>query len=168
MEPLTVSGTLSSLKEIAAYVLSAATTAGLDKKSAYKLRLAIDEIATNIILHGYEEAGLTGDITLTSQLNKTSFTITLEDSAIPYDPCQHDCPDEEDLSQELHQRPIGGLGVLLALDGVDEFSYEFVDNHNRNHFTTHLSKSMSAESASTEDHSASSSLKAPSPAGHPA
>ena len=57
MESLTVSGTLDSLKTIAAYVLSAAENAGLEKKPAYKLRLAVDEIATNIIVHGYEEAG---------------------------------------------------------------------------------------------------------------
>ncbi|MEM8502353.1 MAG: ATP-binding protein [Cyanobacteria bacterium P01_D01_bin.1] len=138
MEPLTVSGTLDSLKTIAAYVLSAAEAAGLEKKAAYKLRLAVDEVATNIILHGYKEAGRTGDIQLTTDLDKTTFTITLEDSAIPYDPYQHLCPDEHELNKELHERPIGGLGVFLAIEGVDKFAYEFVDGHNRNQFTLNL------------------------------
>lgn len=145
MEPLTVPGTLDSLKDIATYVMTAAEKAGLEKKKAYKLRLAIDEIATNIIVHGYEEAGRTGNIDLTTDLNEQSLTITLEDAAIPYDPCQHDCPDEQELKQELHTRPIGGLGVFLAVDGVDEFVYEFINNHNRNRFTLN----RSVESSST-------------------
>jgi serine/threonine-protein kinase RsbW len=135
MEALTVPGTLDSLKSIADYVMSVAEQAGLEKKEAYKLRLAIDEVATNIILHGYEEAGLTGSIDLTSTLSDRAVTITLEDSATPFDPLQHTQPDENDLQQSLEDRPIGGLGVFLAIDGVDDFAYEFINNRNRNHFT---------------------------------
>ncbi|MGC1308570.1 MAG: ATP-binding protein [Phormidesmis sp.] len=144
MEPLTVPGTLDSLKDIAAYVMSVAEQAGLGKKEAYKLRLAIDEIATNIIIHGYEESGRTGNIQLTADLNEQSLTITLEDSAIPYDPYQHSYPNEQELNQSLHERPIGGLGVFLAIEGVDEFAYEFVNNHNRNRFT--LNRSVASPS----------------------
>lgn len=139
MEPLTVPGKLDSLKDIATYVMTAAEKAGLEKKKAYKLRLAIDEIATNIIIHGYEEAERTGSIELTTDLNEQSLTITLEDSAIPYNPYQHSCPDEQELNKELHKRPIGGLGVFLAVDGVDDFTYEFINNHNRNRFTLNRS-----------------------------
>ena len=139
MEPMTVPGTLDSLKTIASYVMSAAKQAGLEKKEAYKLRLAIDEIATNIILHGYEEAGVTGDIDLTTTITDKTITITLEDSAIPYNPRQHNCPNENDLQQSLGEREAGGLGVFLAIDGVDDFSYEYTNNHNRNHFTLNRS-----------------------------
>ena len=135
MEPITVPGTLDSLKTIASYVMSAAEQAGLEKKETYKLRLAIDEIATNTILHGYEEAGLTGNIELSTKITDQGITITLEDSAIPYNPLQHNCPDENDLQQSLVERDIGGLGVFLAIDGVDDFTYEFINNRNRNHFT---------------------------------
>ncbi|MEQ8963773.1 MAG: ATP-binding protein, partial [Coleofasciculus sp. C2-GNP5-27] len=61
LEPLTVSGTLDSLGAIAQYVLQAAQAANLDKKASYNLRLAVDEIATNIIIHGYEDVGLEGE-----------------------------------------------------------------------------------------------------------
>jgi anti-sigma regulatory factor (Ser/Thr protein kinase) len=139
MEALIVPGTLDSLKPIADYVMSAAEQAGLEKKAAYKLRLAIDEIATNIILHGYEEAGLTGNIEITAELSDRTLTLTLEDSAIPFDPLQHSQPSEDDLQQSLEERQIGGLGVFLAIDGVDDFAYEFVNNRNRNHFTLNRS-----------------------------
>jgi serine/threonine-protein kinase RsbW len=139
MESLTVPGTLDSLKAIADYVMAAAEKAGLEKKEAYKLRLAIDEIASNIIIHGYEEADRSGNIDLSTDLSEQSLSITLEDSAIPYDPYQRIGPDEQELNQSLHDRPIGGLGVFLAIDGVDEFTYEFVNNRNRNRFTLNRS-----------------------------
>ncbi|MFM7580154.1 MAG: ATP-binding protein, partial [Microcystaceae cyanobacterium] len=70
METLTVPGTLDSLAPIAEYVMAVATEAGLEKKAVYKLRLAVDEMASNIIIHGYEEAGLTGEIDLTARLTE--------------------------------------------------------------------------------------------------
>ncbi|HEY9797793.1 MAG TPA: ATP-binding protein, partial [Leptolyngbyaceae cyanobacterium] len=60
MKNLTVAGTLDSLDAIAKYVMAVAAATGLDKKTSYNLRLAVDEIATNIIIHGYEEAGREG------------------------------------------------------------------------------------------------------------
>jgi anti-sigma regulatory factor (Ser/Thr protein kinase) len=58
MKPMTVPATLDSLGAIAEYVLAAAASAGLDKRASYNLRLAVDEIVTNIIVHGYADADL--------------------------------------------------------------------------------------------------------------
>ncbi|MEB3337339.1 MAG: ATP-binding protein [Leptolyngbyaceae bacterium] len=139
MEPLTVSGTtLESLGAIAQYVMAAAVAAGLSKKSSYKLRLAVDEIATNIINYGYNEAGLEGVINLHAEVDPKALTISLEDTAIPYDPTKRELPEAEDFSDiPLADRPVGGWGVYLAFEGVDEFLYERVDNRNRNIFVIH-------------------------------
>lgn len=136
VEPLVVPGQLSSLSAIAQYVLAAASRAGLDKKASYKLRLAIDEVATNIIVHGYAEAGLAGDITIKAEVSPERLVIRLEDRAIAFDPTSQQQPDCLDLP--LQQRQIGGLGVFLAVDGVDSFDYEFVGGCNHNIFTVNL------------------------------
>lgn len=132
MEPLSVSGTLDCLGAIAKYVMAAAAEAGLDKKAAYKLRLAVDEIASNIIVHGYEEAGLEGVLDLYAVLDEEALTISIEDTGIPYDPTQKPPPDY--LHLPLEEREIGGLGVYLAYQGVDKFLYERVEDRNRNIF----------------------------------
>ena len=62
MEDLSVPGTLDSLAVIREYVKAAADEAGLDGRRAYRLQLAVDEIATNIVNHGYSEAGITGSV----------------------------------------------------------------------------------------------------------
>jgi anti-sigma regulatory factor (Ser/Thr protein kinase) len=132
MEPLTVPGTLDSLGNISQYVIAAATAAGLDKKTSYRLRLAVDEIATNIIVHGYEEAEREGSLEVQADINEQDLTILIEDTGVPYDPTQKQPPTDLDLP--LEERQIGGLGVYLATQDVDKFSYERVGNRNRNIF----------------------------------
>jgi serine/threonine-protein kinase RsbW len=136
MESLIVPGKLYSLRTIADYVLNAAKTAGLEKKASYNLRLAVDEIATNIIIHGYEEAGCEGNVNLQANLDEKSLTIILEDTGVRYDPTKKDPQDDLDLP--LEERKIGGLGVYLAIQGVDQFSYARVGDRNRNIFVVYL------------------------------
>lgn len=139
MESLSVPGTLDSLDEIASFIKKATEAAGLNKKATYQLRLAVDEIATNIIVHGYEEVGLTGGLHLSFEINEKTLTVEIVDTAIPYNPYDHILPNQEDLKQPLEQRQIGGLGIYLVLQGVDNFVYERVDNQNRNILIMNLS-----------------------------
>jgi anti-sigma regulatory factor (Ser/Thr protein kinase) len=130
MEPINLPGKLESLSEIGKYVMNVAKQASLDKKLAYKLRLAVDEMATNIITHGYEESGLEGNIQVEGNVETDRIVITLKDTGIPYDPTQRIF--DQDLSLPLQERTEGGLGVFLAIDGVDQFLYERQENINRN------------------------------------
>ena len=81
MQPAQLEGTLASLEAVADYVHAAAQEAGLDKKAAYKLHLAVDEVATNIITHAYEEKGVKGFINLLTENDGKSLKIVLEDSS---------------------------------------------------------------------------------------
>lgn len=133
MEPLTLPATLESLGPLVQYVLRAAADAGLDHKAAYRLRLAVDEIATNIITHGYADAHVTGDVLVNADVGDEQLVITLEDWAPAFDPRAQEDPDHIDKPSE--ERPIGGLGVFLALQSTDAFDYEYRDNRNRNILT---------------------------------
>ncbi len=135
MEPLTVPATLEDLETLADFVIQAAREAGLEKKPAYRLRLAVDEIATNIVTHGYQEMGLTGDISIYADMDEQTLTITLEDTAVPYNPLEEEEVTLEELHKPLEQRELGGLGIFLTLRGVDRFTYERMGNVNRNLFT---------------------------------
>ena len=141
MEPLTVPGILDSLSAIGQYVNAAALAAGLDKKVSYRLRLAVDEIATNSIIHGYEESGLTGDVVVYSEILPDTLTIIVEDTAPPFDlRTLAERPDHID--KPVEDRPIGGLGVYLTIQNVDKFDYEYVNNRNRNIFIVNRPQSV--------------------------
>jgi anti-sigma regulatory factor (Ser/Thr protein kinase) len=129
MEPLTVPAALGSLQASADYVADAAASAGLDEKTAYRLHLAVDEITTNIIAHGYGDSGLSGSLDLLIEIDDQALTITIEDTGHQYDPANYQRPDDLDLPPD--QRKVGGLGVFLAMRSVDRFEYEQVGDRNR-------------------------------------
>ena len=56
---------------------------------------------------------------------KLIFTIT--DSGIPFDPTQQA---EADISLSAEERSIGGLGIHLVRQLMDEIQYERIDNKN--------------------------------------
>jgi serine phosphatase RsbU (regulator of sigma subunit)/anti-sigma regulatory factor (Ser/Thr protein kinase) len=134
MDSVTLPGTLDALSPIRDYVKAAANTAGLDHTATYNLLLAVDEIATNVVLHGYEEAGLEGDISIAAKDEDGRLLIELRDHGKSYDPNLHKEPDDEGLFKELADRPIGGLGIMLARDGVDDLQYESTEFGNVHRF----------------------------------
>ncbi len=139
MDALTVPGTLDSLTKIRNYVREMGEKAGLDHKALYRLKLAVDEIATNIVTHGYKEAGLEGDIVISARLQPLALTIQLEDTSQAYDPYRVEEP--LNLDSPIGERPIGGLGIFLAVRGVDEFHYEYVNGRNLHTFTVKIPSS---------------------------
>ncbi|MDJ1169446.1 ATP-binding protein [Roseofilum sp. BLCC_M154] len=132
MQHLVASGQLDSLSAIAQYIVAVAQEAGLDRKSSYKLRLAVDEIATNIIIHGYTEAGINGELDIRADITDQELMVSMEDTGAVYDPTEEEEPLH--LCSPLEQRPCGGLGVYLALQSVDRFIHERIGSINRNVF----------------------------------
>lgn len=131
---LAVGANLDVLSSIGAFVMDAAKEAGLNSGTAYRLRLAVDEMATNVIVHG-KPLEHTGDdqIRLVSDIDDQTLTITMEDRGPEFNPLAHEVGDDE-LVKPIDQRPIGGLGVFLAVRSVDRFQYDRVGNLNRSIF----------------------------------
>ncbi|WP_435813557.1 ATP-binding protein [Streptomyces sp. NBC_01310] len=123
---LEVPATVGALGDIALFVLRLAGRAGLDKGAAYRLRLAVDELATNIVMHGYR--GGEGRITVRGRSGPGRVRIVIEDSAPAFDPVEGRLPPADGVPPE--NRRIGGLGIHLALTSVDEFSYAYRDGRN--------------------------------------
>lgn len=131
IEKLTVPASLDSLKPIAEYVMKVAKMFGLDKKSMYKLRLAVDELATNIANYAYvDDTEGKKEIFLESDISEEALVITIKDNGVPFDPT-HKIESEIEVTKEpIEERKIGGLGIFLAFDGVDDFSYQRVNEQN--------------------------------------
>lgn len=120
------------------YVQEAADGLPLDPKKLYKLQLAVDEIATNIIFY----SGLSGEgaeILMQAEVSGRSLVITLKDQGVSFDPRHKLELEKAFLSKPAAERRIGGLGIYLAMTGVDEFRYEYRDGFNVNQFDIHFS-----------------------------
>jgi serine/threonine-protein kinase RsbW len=123
-----------SLAEIRRYVKEAADSTGIEQAKAYRLRLAVDEIATNIITYGYTDAGAAAVISIVGEISDDALVITLEDQATAFDPRTMQMPEAEDLAKPLEERAMGGMGIFLAIQGVDRFDYRRENGRNVNVF----------------------------------
>ena len=104
-----------------------ARDAGLPPGRAYWLRLAVEEIATNVVRHGYQGRGV---VRLTSGIWPDRVWVRIEDEASEFDPRSHDPVPR--LETAPAEREAGGFGLLLALRKLDGFCYERSDGQNRN------------------------------------
>ncbi len=136
LEPLTIPGQSDRLSQLLDYVSWAATAAGLGEAGIYRLSLAVDEIATNIVMHGYETGGRPGKLTIWADTRADRLAVYLEDTGRPFDP--REAPRPDNLDRPLEERQDGGLGIFLALWGVDDFVYERRGGVNRCTFVMHL------------------------------
>jgi serine/threonine-protein kinase RsbW len=136
LSPITVSGSFDkmgeSLKALREYAVGAAQQAGLPRDRVEKLRMAMDEYATNIITYGYHDAGIKGDIVAAAEINDEQLVISLYDTAVPYDPTIR--PDPTNLLDPLEEREIGGYGIMLTRQAVDNWLYRYDGRRNCNHF----------------------------------
>jgi serine/threonine-protein kinase RsbW len=109
---------LANLAPIRQFVEEAATSAGADREAVTGLIQAVDEAATNVIVHGYR--GSLGEIELELVREKDALLVRLRDQAPPFDPTVIPAPD---LTLPPHKRKVGGLGVHLMRQCVQDMSY---------------------------------------------
>jgi anti-sigma regulatory factor (Ser/Thr protein kinase) len=91
---------------------------GLSAEVRFAVNLALEEIVTNSISHGYGGRE-DGPIRVEVEVGPSEVTARVEDEAAPFDPLRQPAPD---VSAPLEQRRVGGLGIYLSrklLDGLE-------------------------------------------------
>lgn len=92
----------------------------LPRRVTLSLSLAVDELLANVLNHGDAEIGVAPDIRLRVRLEKAQLVTELRDSGRPFNPL--DAPPPE-LELDLDDKPIGGLGIHLVRQLMDEVQY---------------------------------------------
>jgi serine/threonine-protein kinase RsbW len=109
---------LDNLTLIRHFVEERATALEADPAVVPDLLLAVNEAATNIVLHGYR--GQPGVIEIEIRRKGDSVVICLRDEAPPFDPRLVPPPD---LTLPLEERPLGGLGIYLISQLMDDVTH---------------------------------------------
>ncbi|MBI5458598.1 ATP-binding protein [Methanobacterium sp.] len=122
---LNVNSDLENLTSIADFITSSTRELGLSEKGVFQLQLAVDEVASNIILHGYTHQ--TGPIHLTIWKENDKIIIQIQDRGEPFNPLE---ADEPDLQAPLEERSPGGLGIHFLKTVTDSVHYQFKDGKN--------------------------------------
>jgi serine/threonine-protein kinase RsbW len=124
---ITCEGRLESLAPLLAYVGRVSDDAGLRSEDAFAVRLAVEEVCTNVITHGYGDRAQ-GPLSVRARRDPQAFVVTIEDRAPTFDPA--DAP-AADLASDWQTRPLGGVGWHLVRELMDDVRYEPVPGGNR-------------------------------------
>jgi sigma-B regulation protein RsbU (phosphoserine phosphatase) len=125
-DSITLRNDVRQVTELNGFVKSVTGRLGMSKDRADKLRLAVEEIAVNVMKYAYPEGseGLL-DVSARSDGSRLAFVVT--DSGEPFDPTS---VPPADTDQPAAKRSPGGLGILLARSIADSIGYERKDGKN--------------------------------------
>jgi serine/threonine-protein kinase RsbW len=107
---------LARLADVRQFVRDALAPAEPDRESVADLVQAVDEIVTNVIVHGY--AGIDGAIELEIEVGDGTAVVAIRDGCPPFDPTAVPTPDTD---APLSGRRLGGMGVHFSrvlTDGI--------------------------------------------------
>ena len=99
---------------------------GLSQKCIFEANLALDELFTNIISYGFDDK-TEHTIRITIFLQNDELVFNIEDDGIPFNPTEAESPDLECTIEECR---IGGLGIHLAKNLMDEVCYQRCNDKN--------------------------------------
>jgi anti-sigma regulatory factor (Ser/Thr protein kinase) len=91
-----------------------------------KIELASEEALVNIIRHAYQERPEIIEIKL-KLFPKSHVEISIQDSGPPFNPLK---VKEPDLTSNLEERAMGGLGIHFIKKNMDEVRYHRLENAN--------------------------------------
>ena len=100
---------------------------GAPAEIQYFANLAIEELATNVIKYGYDNAS-EHFIEVTLSVSGGDLVLSIADDGRPFNPLE--APDPE-VNAALEERPIGGLGIYLVRKMADRMEYVREASKNR-------------------------------------
>jgi len=100
---------------------------GSPPDTGFFVSLAIEELVTNCIKYGYDDAA-EHLIEIVLSIMQRVLTLEIIDDGRAFDPSSVPPPD---LSRAFEDRPVGGLGIHLLRELTDSMSYERRDGANR-------------------------------------
>lgn len=124
---LNLESSLESLGQIERAVAAFGAEHGWPADLLFHVQLTLDELATNVINHGYGASGHSFQIVIESK--PQAVHIEVVDEARPFDPLQ-DAP-QPTTDASVEERHVGGLGVHIAKQLMDKMEYRRENGKNR-------------------------------------
>ena len=117
----------NELKKVKLFIKSFGEMHNIKEEFIPPVQLALEELIVNIISYSYKDQK-TYTIQLKAELNQNKLTLYLTNKGKAFNPITYKNPD---IHKNLTEREIGGLGILLAKNLVDDISYAYQDGCNK-------------------------------------
>lgn len=98
-----------------------------DEGLQFKIRLSIEEAVENVVNYAYQDG--IGWLEAGTSIDNDGLTLTIElrDAGVPFNPL--DKPDP-DITLSAEERQIGGLGIFLCKQLMDDINYRYENGNN--------------------------------------
>jgi serine/threonine-protein kinase RsbW len=124
---LSIKNSHAELKKLKAHIQKLGRQYHMLPKVIHDLCLAVEEVVTNIIKYGYQDAD-EHEIKIDWCITEDEVCLTVTDDAQPFNPLEHPTPD---LEKPVEDRNVGGLGIyLLRQLLMDDLEYQRTDGRN--------------------------------------
>ena len=117
---------ISELEHLAKEIENIAIDFKLDIKAVFRINLVLDELVTNIISYGYND-DKEHWIEIDFIMDDDQISIIVTDNGAAFNPLISDDPD---VTKNIEEREIGGLGIYFVKKEMRNLKYERKDNKN--------------------------------------
>lgn len=127
MKDITVDATLDNLEVVQNFVNEELENQGCSMKVMMQIEIAVEEIFVNIVHYAYNPQ--VGKATVRCEVTDNPMQVIIQflDSGIPFDPM---AKEDADITLSAEERNIGGLGIYMVKQSMDEVNYEYKDGKN--------------------------------------
>ena len=116
----------SELDRVECFVEEIGEELELDMELQMNFNLVLEEMVSNVIFYAYPE-GVEDMIELTAESDGKVLTFLLSDHGREFDPTQKEAPN---LDTSPAERAIGGLGIFIVKNIMDEVTYQRLEGRN--------------------------------------
>ncbi|MCR4754811.1 MAG: ATP-binding protein [Lachnospiraceae bacterium] len=117
------------LSEVSVFVKNAFLGFGFDDKFCRQIDIVVEEIYVNIASYAYPKGH--GCVDVECSADDDTGTLIFRDQGIPYNPLDKEDPETED----PYKMTIGGYGIFMVKEIMDEVIYEYDANSKENVLT---------------------------------
>lgn len=127
MKDITVDATLDNLEVVQNFVSEELESQGCSMKVMMQIEIAVEEIYVNIVHYAYNPE--IGKATIRCEVTDDPMQVIIQflDSGVPFDPL---AKEDADITLSAEERQIGGLGIFMVKQSMDEVSYEYTEGKN--------------------------------------
>ena len=122
----TFEATVDNLHEALNFIEEELETHGASMKATNVILVSAEEIYANVAMYAYEGRQL-GNCKIITEFEDDSIKITFIDSGMPFNPLAKIDPD---VHAAIEDRGIGGLGIYMVKNTMDECTYAYENEQN--------------------------------------
>ena len=127
MKELNIEARPENLPDVLAFIDEQLEACGCAMDIQIQIDIAVEEIFVNIASYAYNPEIGTAVIRVEFQDNPLTVIMTFMDNGVPYDPLAKEDPD---ITLSADERQIGGLGIFMVKQSMDDIQYEYKNGNN--------------------------------------